>query len=105
MIGVYGLSKNRYSVATRAQKVAKSFQKVAAVRRFGTEGSVACPAVALAEADSNPLAPTNSPKKHRRIQSFRPLGFTRVVSSIDGKYSSVWDPLGNRRTEIGPSRV
>jgi hypothetical protein len=39
VIGVYGLSKNRYPVATRVRRLAKSFQKVAAVRWFGTEGS------------------------------------------------------------------
>jgi hypothetical protein len=45
--------------------------------RFGTEGSVACPAVASAKADSNPLAPTTSDQAnrpsidgHRRLKAF-----------------------------------
>ena len=38
---------------------------------------------------SNPLAPTNFPKKHQRIQFGRPLGFARVVSSSNRPSASL----------------
>jgi hypothetical protein len=52
------LPANRYRVVRRAKNQVILFGKLDIWARFGTEGSVACPAVALAEADSNPLAPT-----------------------------------------------
>lgn len=42
LIGGCGPPKNRYPVATRRRKFAKSFQKVAVASRFGTEGTE-CP--------------------------------------------------------------
>jgi hypothetical protein len=38
-IGGCGVLKNRYPVATRVRKIAKPFERVTVVRRFGTEGS------------------------------------------------------------------
>jgi hypothetical protein len=37
-IGGCGVLKNRYPVATRVRKIAKPFERVTVVRRFGTEG-------------------------------------------------------------------
>lgn len=58
--------QGRAPIATRtlpeAQEIAKWLENRDRESRFGTEGSVAGPAVASAKADSNPLAPT---KTHR----------------------------------------